>query len=75
MSISSSEISSDDRWRSSIRGPRSAVRRPSREVVKPPKLRGRSKPVAITVTRTLSPRPSSIDAPKMMFDFASEARG
>jgi len=30
MSISSSEISSDDRCRSSMRGPRSGVRRPSR---------------------------------------------
>ena len=73
MSISSSEISSDERWRSSIRGPRSGERPVAREPPKPPPPRGRSKPVAITVTRISSPSSSSMTAPKMMLEFASAA--
>ena len=61
MSISSSRISSDERWRSSI-GARGAARRSARAVARsaeePRRARGRagrSKPVAMTVTRTSSP--------------------
>ena len=67
MSRSSSRIASESRWRSSIRGPRSrgGRARSSRAARTPPW----SKPVAITVTRISSVMPSSITAPKMMFEF------
>ena len=75
MSMSSSEISSDDRWRSSMRhvavaplAPRGLAGRAA-----PAGPRPWSKPVAITVTRTSSPRASSITAPKMMLEFGSAA--
>src|SRR5918997_425830 len=77
MSISSSEISSELRWRSSIRGLRStgprwrSSRRPNG--VKPPGCGRLSNPVAMSVTRISSPSASSITAPKMMFAFESAA--
>ena len=75
MSMSSSEISSDERSRSSTRGLRS--RRLARSRVSSRAGRGRarpwSKPVAMTVTRTSSPIGSSMTEPKMMFALASAA--
>src|SRR5436305_4522757 len=72
MSISSSGISSDERWRSSMTGVRRVWLRPREgsasnsgtSTGRPPR---RSKPVAITVTRSSSSRSSSITEPKMMF--------
>src|SRR4029453_2089241 len=74
-SISSSEISSDARCRSSsFTSRRRGSRRGPVESSSNRGVRlGRSKPVAITVTRTESARESSTTAPKMMLEFWSAA--
>src|SRR5215213_10542481 len=74
-SISSSEISREARWRSSsfTSRRRGSRRRPVESSAKSGVRLGRSKPVAITVTRTASPIVSSTTAPKMMFEFWSAA--
>src|SRR4051812_10994045 len=71
MSISSSGISSDERWRSSMTTSR-RLGRVSRSNSRPPGPR-LSNPVAMTVTRTSSPSESSTTAPKMMFESPAEA--
>jgi hypothetical protein len=85
MSMSSSEISSDERWPSSIttsrrRGPERSRDSPlrlgrstSNSTDDRPDASERSNPVAMTVTRTSSARPSSMTDPKMMFAFVSAA--
>ena len=75
MSISSSEISSEERWRSSSVTSRSRRRERTASRAVPGRVPRWSKPVAITVTRTSSASDSSITAPKMMFAFASAAEG
>src|SRR3954452_11471990 len=71
MSISSSGISSDERWRSSMTTSRRFGREPSRSKRRPPPRL--SNPVAMTVTRTSSPSESSTTAPKMMLESPAEA--